>query len=90
LRDLAGRTSEAKSTAEVLELTLDQHLACSLSNWVKQPANAATLVANRTERKREKGFFQIAVAVQKHALVFEVRCLASHRAFKCLADGRPG
>src|SRR5205809_2579167 len=68
---------------------LTQHLDSGFGDGMKKTCNPAGLVADGAEREREESLFQIAVALQKHALVFEERRFPLPCPLKWPTDRRP-
>ncbi len=82
LDDAFGQRAQARRAPAV------QHLAGGFGDRVEHAAHLARLGADRRERERHERFLEVAVAVEEHALVVDVRAFASVGADHHRADHR--
>src|SRR5258708_4043597 len=88
-----ARSSFAGAGSKVAQgagATFADHLARGFSYRVKQTAHAARFIANGTEREREKGLFEVSVAIEEHPLIFKVGSLAGQGTLERSAYDGPG
>ncbi len=88
--DRAHACQAGGQVTQTLAAARAEHLDRGFGNWVEDPADRARLVADRRERERHIGFFEIATAVEEHLLVADVRTRALVRQFEGLAHDRQG
>ena len=74
---LFSRLGSARTgqVAQCSAASLREHLRGHFRDRMEQATNAAGFVGNRTEREREPGFFEEAVAVEEHPHFFEIGAL---------------
>jgi hypothetical protein len=85
-----GCTTQAScEIANGASTSLTEHRRRGLRYRMEDASNAAAFIADGGERKSEKGFLEVAVAGEEHALILEIRGLACESARERLADRRP-
>ena len=88
-RTMRVRPAQLAEVAQRARAAVREHPRRRLGHWEKEAHDLPGVVADRAQREREPGLFEVALAVQEHRLVLEERGPARARGLERAADRRP-